>query len=406
MQNDWLLDPEWTFLNHGSFGARLKSGHAHQDLWRARLEQQPLRFFLDTYGVELEAARAACAAFIGASPQDTVFVPNATYGVNSVLQSWPLQPGDEILVLDHAYGACRAALNHRAAQAEACVRVVTLPLPCVGPERVVDALLEACTPRTRFAMLDAVTSPTAWVLPVAEIVKALKARGVETLVDAAHTPGMLPMDVAHWGAAYTTGNLHKWVGAPLGAAFLHVRPDHRGQVLPSNLSHGLNLDRTERWRDCFDWTGTFDPSAWLTVPFALKALNEIMEGGSQALMTHNQAQARRVGAMLSDRLGLQPTCPESMLGSMVSLFLPLPPCPLDHHLATDPLQRWLGDIHRIEVPILTFGAHRLLRVSCHHYNKWSDYVALADALQEGLALAGELVFHPHPQTGSSHGPRT
>jgi len=272
MEQVWQLDPTWTFLNHGSFGARLKVVANEQERWRAQLESQPLRFMLDEYLPAIDEVRSVLADFVGAQASDVVFVPNATYGVNSVLRSWSLRPGDEVLVLDQAYGACRAALNHLAHENGAIVVEARLPLPVQRSSDVVDAVLQCVTPRTRFALIDAVSSPTGWILPINELVDQLKTFGVETLVDAAHSPGLVPLDLDRCGAAFTAANLHKWVCAPLGSAFLHVRSDWRDRIFPCSLSHGLNLPVDERWQDCFDWTGTFDPSAWLSIPYALKAL--------------------------------------------------------------------------------------------------------------------------------------
>jgi len=385
MQGPWLLDPAWTFLNHGSFGARLAQVHAHQNSWRKQLEAQPLRFFLDRYLPSLELAREAVAQLVGADSDDIALVPNATYGVNSMLRSLPLRPGDEVLVLDHAYDACRAALDHVVTARGAQVVEVHLPLPCAGPEQVIELVLAACGPRTRFALIDAVTSPTAIVLPVHQLVAALRERGIESLVDAAHSPGMVTMDLTACGAAFTTGNLHKWISAPLGAAFVHLRRDLQDQLLPAALSHGLHLSGPKRWQECFDWTGTFDPSAWLSVPFAIQSLSELQEDGLQGVMRANRDLACAGAALLERQLGLKPICPRSMLGSMAALVLPLPAHPLAHHLATDPLQRVLGDQHKIEVPVFSFGRRRLMRISCHNYNNISEIERLSAALSGALS---------------------
>jgi len=380
----WSLDPSWVFLNHGSFGARLHSLREHQRAWQDRLDAQPLRFFLDTYRPALAASRWAVAEFLGGQAEDLVLVPNATYGVNSVLAHIELAEGDEVLVLDQAYGACRGALDIAAERAGARVVEVALPLPCPGPDAVLDALLAEVGPKTRLAMVDAVTSPTAMILPVECIVEALRDRGVETIVDAAHSPGFTPINLDVLGAAYTTGNLHKWICAPLGAAFLHVRKDKRDGVLPASLSHGARPGLPERFSEGFDWTGTFDPSAWLSIPYAIEALGDQHADGIPGLMARNRALARRGAELLEAELALKPICPPSMRGAMAAMILPMPPGPPRHHLGTDPLQRRLIDEHRIEVPVLTFAGRRLLRISAQAYNTIEDYRCLANALKSIL----------------------
>ncbi len=380
MEQVWQLDPKWVFLNHGSFGARLKVVASEQERWRQKLESQPLRFMLDTYLPAIDRARSVLADFVHAQASDLVFVPNATYGVNSVLRSWSLQPGDEVLVLDQAYGACRAALNHLAQEQDAVVVEVRLPMPAVSACDVVDAVMACVTSRTRFAMLDSVLSPTGWVLPIEELVTKLKSLGVETLVDAAHSPGLIPVDLDRCGAAFTTANLHKWVCAPLGSAFLHVRSDWRDRIFPCSLSHGLNLPTDQRWQDCFDWTGTFDPSAWLSVPYALDALATCHPQGIDGLMDHNRELAGYAAQQVREHLGYEPTAPASMFAAMTSLFLPLPPCEGLHHLATDPLQRRLVEAYRIEVPIISFAGRRLIRISCQEYTDKAQIHQLVDAL--------------------------
>ena len=387
MQQSWQLDPAWTFLNHGSFGARLNSVAHEQERWRQRLEKQPMRFLLDEYLPRLDEARSVLAELVGAQSEDLVFVPNATYGVNSVLRSWSLKPGDEILVLDQAYGACRAALDYVAHRQEARVVQVTLPFPVSSPDQITAAIMERVSPRTRFAMIDAVISPTGWVLPIEEIVSSLKDHGVETLVDAAHSPGLVGVDFDRCGAAFTTANLHKWICAPLGTACLHVRSDWRDRIFPCALSHGLHLPKEQRWQDCYDWTGTFDPSAWLSFPFALEALKACHPEGLEGLMKRNSDLAWQGAQMLNQRLGYELTAPASMFGAMTSLFLPLPAHEASHHLETDPLQRRLIDGYQIEIPILSFAGRRMVRISCQAYSDLAQLEHLGEALAVEVAKA-------------------
>lgn len=388
----WTLDPGVTFLNHGSFGACPRAVLGVQAEWRARLERQPVQFMARDLEGLLDAARAALAAFVGAVPADLVFVPNATSGVNAVLRSLVFAPGDELLTTDHAYGACRNALHFVAERSGAVVVTAKVPFPLDGPEAVLAAVLARVTPRTRLALLDHVTSPTGLVLPIAELVQALAERGVETLVDGAHAVGMLPLDVSALGAAYYTGNCHKWLCAPKSAGFLHVRRDLQELVRPLAISHGARLGRSDRSRFLleFDWTGTVDPTAYLAVPEAIRFLGALVPGGWPALREHNRVLALRGRALLAEALGIPVPAPDAMIGSLAALpIADGSSAPPTSALYCDPLQDALRDEAGIEVPILPWPAppRRLIRISAALYNTIADYQRLAVVLPPLLALA-------------------
>ena len=384
----WTLDPAVVFLNHGSFGACPRAVLAEQDRLRAQMEREPVQFFVRDLGALLDAARADVAAFVGARPDDLVFVRNATAGVNAVLGSLRLQPGDELLTTDHVYNACHNALLHLCARSGARVVVAPVPFPISGPDEALAAVLAGVSARTRLALIDHITSPTGVVLPIVEIVAALAERGVDTLVDGAHAPGMLPLDLDALGAAYYTGNFHKWVCAPKGAAMLHVRRDRQAALHPTVISHGYRSvrPRPPLWEE-FDWTGTDDPSPWLCVPTAIRWLGQLLPGGWPELRARNRGLLREGRDILAAALGVRPPVPDAMLGNLAALPLPDGSAPPSSSLYADPLQLALHDRHRVEVPVPPWPAapRRLIRISAQVYNKRSDYEALAAALQIELA---------------------
>lgn len=345
----WPLAPDVIFLNHGSFGACPSEVLRRQAELRAEMEAEPVRFLSRELDDRLDVARQALAGFVGADAEDLAFVVNATSGVNAVVRSLSFSSTDELLVTDHAYNACRNALQFVAARAGARVVVVKIPFPVPSPDAVVDAVVAAVTPRTRLALLDHVTSPTGLVLPIARLIAELGRRGVDTLVDGAHAPGMVPLELRTLGATYYTGNCHKWMCAPKGSAFLWVRPDRRADIHPLTISHGANAVRPERtrFRLEFDWTGTSDPTAWMTVPTAIEYLASLVDGGWPALMARNRALALEARGLLCTAAGTAPPCPDEMIGSLASVMLPDGATSEIAWRRPDPLQRRLYDDWKI-----------------------------------------------------------
>jgi isopenicillin-N epimerase len=380
----WLLDPEVTFLNHGSFGSCPQPILDVQGDFRRRFEREPVRFVERALETLLDEARVSVGAFVGADPEDLVFLANATTGVNTVLHSLPLGKADELIVTDHAYNACRNALDHCAERTGARVSVVRIPLPVRDPEEIVAAVLAMVTPRTRLALIDHVSSPTALIFPVARLVRELEARGVETLIDGAHAPGMVPLDLRGLGATYYTANFHKWCCAPKSAGMLYVRRDRQKKIRPLVVSHGANSPRTDRSRFLleFDWTGTRDMSAILSIPYALRYLDGLVPGGFDALMPMNHALALEARRIIADRLDIDMPCPDDMVGSMAALALPDA-----KNGDAESLHAILQDNWRIEVPVFFWPAapRRLIRVSAQIYNHREQYEKLADALSSELA---------------------
>ena len=288
----------------------------------------------------------------------------------------------------HEYNASRNALEYVAGLAGAKVIPIDIPFPIASADEVVERVMARVTDRTRLLLIDHVTSQTGLIFPVEVIVAELKQRGIDTLVDGAHAPGMFPLDLNALGAAYYTGNLHKWVCAPKGAAFLYVAANRRLGIRPVVISHGANSARTDRSRFHleFDWPGTLDPTAWLSVPEALRFMGEAVAGGWPEVMHRNHDLALRARDLLCQRLGIDSPAPDDMIGSMAAMPLPDGAAYAAPSLYGDPLQDALLYEHSIEVPIVPWPQQpkRVLRISAQLYNSIDDYAKLADALDELL----------------------
>ena len=390
----WALDPAVVYLNHGSFGACPRPVLAFQGRLRERLEREPFRFLARELEPLLDAARGAVGAFAGGDPEGLAFVANATTGVNTVLASLRLAPGDELLTTDHAYPACRNALEAWAARSGARVVVARVPFPMAEGDDLAAPVLAAVTSRTRLALIDHVTAPTALVVPLARIVRELDARGVDALVDAAHAPGMVPLGLEAIGAAYTTFNAHKWLCAPKGAAALWVRADRRDGISPLvvSLGHGVSRPGRSRFRLEFDWTGTADPTPWLAVPEAIRVLDEAVPGGWPAIVARQRALALAARGLLARRLGIALPCPPETVAAMASLPLPAPaPGAAAHGLSAEALEDLLFERFKIESKIFPWPSApggMLVRISAALYNALPDFERLADALAAILGKPG------------------
>jgi len=383
----WLLDPEIIQLNHGSFGATPRPVLEEQDRWRRRFESNPTRFVVDELEPAIDGARGRLAALVTADPADLAFVTNATMGVNTVVRSLPFAPGDQLLTTSHAYNACRNVLNYAAARTGAEVVFAPIPFPLHSAADVVQPLLAAVTDRTRFALIDHVTSPTGLVFPIEEIVPPLEQLGINVMIDGAHGPGMVPIDLRALGCSYYTGNCHKWICSPKGSGFLWARPDLVGRLVPPVISHGWNDARRDRPRFhiLFDYMGADDPTAHLAVPAAIDFLGTLHQDGLRGLMDRNKRLALDAQNMLCDFLTLPPPAPESMIGSMAAVPLPDSvgePTPG----MTDELTRIMRIKHRIEVPVMLWPSwpQRNLRISAMAYNSIEQYDTLIQALRAEL----------------------
>ena len=381
----WNLEPSRIFLNHGSFGACPEFVMKEQRKWQDQMESEPVRFFEDEMPLLLKQSRDALADFLSCSSEDLALVPNATTGVNTILRSLIFSKGDEILVPDHAYQACRNAIDFVARRWGATVVTVSIPFPIDGPETVVDLMMSAATEKTKLVMIDTVTSPTGLRMPFEELTSLFEARGIEVLLDAAHGIGMVPLHLDELGASYVTSNCHKWLCAPKGTAFLHVRSDKQHKIQPLTISHGhtFPLGTTTRFRHEFDWTGTQDISGWCTIPSVIQGMEEMVEGGGAASMQHNHDLAIEGRNLICETLGIEAPCPDSMIACISTLQLPGEPLPHEIMHEPDPLHEILSSKYNIQVPVWSWPSPsgRYLRISAQLYNTIEEYQVLVNALR-------------------------
>jgi isopenicillin-N epimerase len=381
----WALEPGTRHLNHGSFGAVLEEVLDVQSEWQHRFEANPTRYVHRDLQAAMDRARDALGGFVGAEPDGLVPVRNATSGVASVLRSFEpmLQPGDQLLTTAHDYNAVRQTLRFTAQRTGAEVVVARVPFPIANAAQVTDAVLAAVTPRTRLAVIDHVTSPTALIYPIQDIVGALEPQ-IPVLVDGAHGPGQVPVAIDDLGASWYTGNLHKWVCAPKGAAFLHSRHDRIAMTVPTVISHGYNAPvegPKDRYRLLFDWLGTDDPSAWAVIPEVLRLVGALETGGWEAIMKRNHDLALEGRSIIANAVGTELPAPDDMLGAMAAVILSDaagPPPGGD-------LSPLMHELHDQGFATLVMNwpewPRQLLRVSAHLYNTLDDYLALAEVLR-------------------------
>jgi isopenicillin-N epimerase len=372
LRDVFLLDPSWIFLNHGSFGACPRPVFEVYQRLQLELERQPLEFLDRSYAARVDAARARLAGYLGADVDGLVFVPNTSTAVNTVARSLDLAPGDEVLLTDHEYGACHYALEAACQARGATAVVVPMPYPLSDPADVVAALAAAATPRTRAVFFSHLTSETAAILPVAEICRWATENGILSLVDGAHVPGQIPLDLAAIDPDAYMGNCHKWLCAPKGSAFLWVRADLREQVQPLVVSWGCVPGASFAQRH--GWRGTHDPAATLAVPSAIAFQDR---HNWPAVRARGHDLAARFGAAVAERYDVSAPYPagSEWHAQMISVAIPWDGDPKD-------LQARIREAYRIEVPVHTWAGRTLVRPSFAGYNDWSHAQRLLDALAE------------------------
>ena len=343
-----------------------------------------MQFFLRSLLPKLQELRENLGEFLGCSASELALMPNATHGINTVLKSYPFSPGDEIIVTNHGYNACNNAARFEADKQGVILKCVELPFPIKSPGEVLCKIEKALTKRTRLALIDHITSPTALVLPLQKIVSLLEARGVDTLVDGAHAPGQLALNLQSLGAAFYTGNCHKWLCSPKGTAFLFVREDKQIEIRPLAISHGMNAPGGEKslFRNEFDWQGTHDPSAHLAIPTALTEIAGWVQDGWDGVRNHNRSLNLRARSLLCDALEISLPCPDEMVGHMAAF--PIACGEMHGTLGDMGLQSMLMERFKIEVPVFDepYSPLKTLRISAQLYNDISQYEYLANALVE------------------------
>lgn len=377
----WPLDPAATYLNHGTVGVVPNRVAEAQQALRARIERHPAKFMLRdlwsftgsaTGGPTLmRQAAAEIAAFVGAKAEDLVFVDNTSTGVNAVLRSMTLLPGDELVVTDHLYGGLVTAVNYAARTSGAMVRTVEMPYPAFDPQASVERVAAAVNDRTKLVIVDHIAAESAIVFPVRDIVRACKAKGATVLVDGAHVPGALPLDVSAIGADYYVANLHKWAMAPRSSAFMVVAPEQQATLHPPVISWGLDQGFLQE----FDWVGTRDPSPWLVAPDGIRFLEDL---GYAALRQYNHDLAWHAAQCLTDRWGTPLEIDESAVGCMVSVMAP-------ESIGTSKpdavrLRDRLLFEHNVEVQVHARAGRVWVRVSAQAYNDRSDIEKLGHAV--------------------------
>lgn len=379
LRDQYLLDPSVVFLNHGSFGATPRPVFAAYQDWQRRLEWQPVQFLVDELPGLLAEARAALGAYVGAPAADLVFVPNATHALNIVARSLDLGPEDEVLSSDHEYGACDNAWRFLAGQRGFTYRAAPVDLPLPTDTSFVEQLWTAVTPRTRVIYLSHITSATAARFPVAAVCTRARQAGIMTIIDGAHAPGQIDLNLQTLGADFYFGNLHKWLSAPKGAAFLYTRPERQALIQPLVVGWGWGPERQlsygSDYLDFLQWLGTDDLSAYLSVPAAIDFQQE-----------HDWTAVRqRCHSLLARAIGrIQDITALPTLYSRDDAFAQMAIAALPPIADVPTFKRQFYARHHVEVPFIDWHGRPFIRVSVQAYNTLADIDALLDALQNEL----------------------
>lgn len=383
----WQLRKDILYLDHGAFGACPTEIAREREDHCQLIEENPHDFFERSYSQSWETAREALACFVNARKSGLVLLPGATYGLNVVIQSLSFNKGEHILVTNHAYSSVRLALDYIARRDSARITVVDVPLIVDSPLAILERILSHITDKTRFAVIDHVPSRTGLLFPIREIVCELEARNIDTLVDGAHAPGMIPLNLSDINAAYYVANCHKWMCSPRGVGFLHVRHDRRQNIKPLVIArspHVIDKDLRSELEHNFTWLGTSDPSSFMTLPSCIQFLQAVVPGGHEGLCKRNHKVAVVARNIICGMLGVPVPCPSGMIGAMATI--PIPDSPGAKVEGMLPLQQVLWKRHRILVPVYSWPEYpkRVVRISVQAYNTLEQYIQFADCLHIAL----------------------
>lgn len=380
MKKHFLLDPDIIFLNHGSFGATPHSVFEAYQEWQRRLERQPVHFIMHELWDHLAYAREKLGDFVGANPNDLVFIPNSTFGLNVVARSFQIEPDSEVLTTNHEYGACDNVWHFLSRKQGFRYVQQPITLPVVSPEAIVEQLWQGVTPHTKYIFLSHITSATSLCLPIAEICRRAREERILTIVDGAHAPGQIPLDLKRLDPDFYFGNTHKWLCSPKGSAFLYVRADKQPLIEPLVIGWGWGENRSlsfgSDFLDYMQWLGTNDLAAYLSVPAAIKFQREHDWTAVRHQCHELLSQAMHAICTLTR---LPPLYPES-----TGFYHQMATVPLPHLVDTEAFKVHLYNVYKIEVPIVTWHGRHFIRVSVQGYNSQSDIDTLIEALTECL----------------------
>ena len=382
MRSAWSLPDNVTYLNHGSFGPSPIVVQEASLAWSARLESEPMDFFVRQMEHHLDQAADKLGRFIGVAGKDLIFVDNATFGMNIVAKNIALEPDDEVLLSDHEYGAVLRIWQHQCQQKSAKVVVKSLPFPMKSEDEIVSSLMEDVSEKTKLIVVSHVASPTGVIFPVEKICLAAKDIGIPVCIDGPHAVAMIPLNLKQLGCDFYTASCHKWLSAPFVSGFLYVAPRHQQNLKPVVTSWGGSLSgRPKSWKDEFTWSGTRNPAAFLAIPAAIDFLEE---HGLQNFREQTHSLVQYARQRITELAGTEAFVPDSTdwYGSMITLSIPASDEPPPEAGKRDPLQNILWDEYKIEVPIIHWKGRRFIRVSCHLYNTEEDIDRLVNAMKE------------------------